>query len=240
MQNRKKILLKITGEIFFERTTKKLSASAIKDLANQIKQLESTHQFGIVVGGGNFFRGTQHGVALGMTPSVGHQVGMLATMMNGLILKDLFEQHGLSTSLFCAIPCPEVGSPISQQAIASALQKNNTLIFIGGTGNPFFTTDTNAVLRGLQIEASEIWKGTNVDGIYDTDPRKHENATLIKRVSYTDALTQNLGIMDAPAFALARQHGLSIRVFNIFTPDALITAAHNTDFGSLLEVQSKK
>lgn len=240
MHNRKKILLKVTGEIFFERTTKKLSATAINDLANQIKQLETTHQFGIVVGGGNFFRGTQHGVALGMTAPVAHQVGMLATMMNGLILKDLFEQHGLSTSLFCAISCPEVGSPISSQAIASALQKNNTLIFIGGTGNPFFTTDTNAVLRGLQIDAAQIWKGTNVDGIYDSDPRKNSNARLVKHTTYTDALTNHLGIMDAPAFALARQHELAIRVFNIFTPNALLTAAHDDNFGSLLEVQSKK
>jgi uridylate kinase len=109
-------------------------------------------------------------------------------------------------------------------------------VFTGGTGNPFFTTDTNAVLRGLQIDAAEIWKATNVDGVYDTDPRKKPAATLLKRITYIEALQKKIGIMDSTAFALAEQHNLKIRVFDIFSPDAIVRAAYEQDFGSVLEV----
>jgi uridylate kinase len=233
MDSKKRILLKLTGEIFLD-TEKKLSAAIIKPIIEQIKELSKTHNFGIVIGGGNFFRGSIQGKSLGMTASVGHQVGMLATMMNGLILKDLLEEQHLTTSLFCAIPCPEVGAAISQQSLMHALSKNNILIFTGGTGNPFFTTDTNAVLRSLQIDATQIWKGTSVDGIYDSDPRTNPDAHLLKQVTYTQALEDNLGIMDATAYALARQYKQIIRVFNIFTPNALIQAATDKNFGSII------
>ncbi len=231
---KKRILLKLTGEILFARDKSALSATKLNQVIDQIKKLASTHQFGIVVGGGNFFRGRQHGKKLGMTASVGHQVGMLATMMNGLILKDLFEQRNMHTSLFCAIPCPEIGAPTSQQAILSAMKREDMMVFTGGTGNPFFTTDTNAVLRGLQIEADEVWKGTSVDGVYDADPAKNSDAKLLREVTYKQALDMKLGIMDATAFALAGEHKQIIRVFNIFKKDALINAAKKKDFGSII------
>ncbi len=233
MTSKKRILLKLTGEIFLT-PERGLTASHINRVITQIKQLAATHQFGIVIGGGNFFRGRDQGATLGMTASVGHQAGMLATMLNGLILKDLFEQQGMATTLLCAIACPEVGESISHQAILSASLAGSTIIFTGGTGNPFFTNDTNAVIRGLQIEADEIWKGTNVDGVYDADPRKNKQATLLKKVSYQQALDQNLGIMDATAFTLAKQHKQTIRVFNIFTPGALLEAARNNQFGTTI------
>ncbi|MCX5922563.1 MAG: UMP kinase [Candidatus Dependentiae bacterium] len=234
MHTKQRILLKLTGEIFLSSDKKSLDAANINALIEQIKTLRATHQFGIVVGGGNFFRGNIQGTALGMTAPVGHQVGMLATMMNGLILKDLLEQQDMPTSLLCAISCPEVGTPISQQTIENALHKDHTLVFTGGTGNPFFTTDTNAVLRSLQINAAAIWKGTNIDGVYDANPRTVAHAQLLKKVSYADALQKRLGIMDATAFALAQQHNQTIRVFNIFTPDALLQATNNQDFGSVI------
>lgn len=235
MEAKKRILLKLTGEIFLSSDKKTLSPVSLHAIIAQIKQLAPSHQFGIVVGGGNFFRGSIQGKTMGMTPSMGHQVGMLATMMNGIILKDLLEQNDMPTSLFSAIPCPEIGSAISQQAIDNALHKNNTLIFIGGTGNPFFTTDTNAVLRGLQIRAEQIWKGTSVNGVYDADPHKVPTAQLLKTASYHDALNKQLGIMDATAFALAQQHKQCIRVFNIFSPDALIKAATDNSIGSIIQ-----
>jgi len=234
MSNTKRILLKLTGEAFLSSDDQTLSATKINSIVTQIKKLSSTHQFGIVVGGGNFFRGRIHGPMLGMTPSIAHQVGMLATMMNGLILKDLLEQQGLSTAIFSAITCPQVGSPVSQQTIDAAVGRGQTTIFTGGTGNPFFTTDTTAVLRGLQIRAQEIWKGTKVDGIYTADPKKDPSAQLLKKITYRQALDEKLGIMDSTALALAQTHDEIIRVFDIFQNNALLLADKDPSFGSTI------
>lgn len=231
---KKRILLKITGEAFLAQDGKTLSPDTLNALIAQIKELKNSHQFGIVVGGGNFFRGAKEGKQLGMTPSSAHQVGILATMLNGIILKNLLEQQEVKTTIFCAIECPTAGTPISQAGIASSLAKDNTLVFTGGTGNPFFTTDTNAVLRALQIEADEIWKGTNVSGAFNKDPNKHADAQLLKHASYNFALNNHLAIMDPPAFALAEQYKQTIRIFNIFEKDALIRASSDSAFGSTI------
>lgn len=240
MNEKKRILLKLTGEAFLSPEDQTLSAANINSIVAQIKQLSDTHQFGIVVGGGNFFRGRVHGKRLGMTPSVGHQVGMLSTMMNGLIIKDLLEQHGLTTAIFCAITCPQVGSPVAQQTIDAAVGRGQTTIFTGGTGNPFFTTDTTAVLRGLQIHADQIWKGTKVNGVYTADPTKDPHAQLLKKVTYRKALDMQLGIMDSTALALAQAHDQVIRVFDIFQDNALLKATEDASFGSTITTQSKE
>jgi len=229
---KKKILLKITGEVLAKPESKQLDPTIVIDLAQQIKELSDSHYIGIVIGGGNFFRGSRQGAELGLTPAVGHQIGMLATMMNGLIVKDLFEQVGLASSLFCAVPSPEIGAPISDQAIKSALAKNNCVIFSGGTGNPFFSTDTTGVLRGLQLDADEVWKATDVDGIYDCDPATHRDAQLLRTISYAKMLQDRIKIMDSAAIALAQQHDLKIRVFNVFEQNALLKAANDESFGS--------
>jgi uridylate kinase len=231
---RKRILLKVTGEVLLSSDKHTLDGNLLGAIAQQIKHLSATHYFGIVIGGGNFFRGSKHGKALGITPSVGHQIGMLATMMNGLIVKDVFEKNGIDSTIFCAVPASEVGRPISQQAIESALSKEQCMIFTGGTGNPFFTTDTTAVLRGLQIDAHEIWKGTNVDGIYTADPKIDPTASIISRISYQEVLNQRLRIMDATAIALAQEHSLTIRVFNIFKSQAIVHATQSNTFGSII------
>jgi len=235
MTPRKRILLKLTGEIFLSDDKKSLSPIHIATVLDQLKTLADSYQFGIVVGGGNFFRGNVHGKTLGVTPAIGHSVGMLATMMNGLLLKDLLEQRNLSARLLSAIPCPEVGIPISQQAIQHGLDKGDTLIFIGGTGNPFFTTDTNAVLRSIQISADEIWKGTGVDGLYDANPHTTDHAQFLPRATYQEVLTQELGVMDATAFTLAKEHHQTIRIFNIFAPNILIDIAQNKPIGSIIQ-----
>lgn len=232
--NKKRILLKVTGEAFLAKDGKTLCADTLNALIAQIKELKNSHQFGIVVGGGNFFRGAKEGKILGMTPSSAHQVGILATMMNGIILKNLLELHEVKTTIFCAVECPTAGTPISQAGIASSLSKDNTMIFTGGTGNPFFTTDTNAILRGLQIEAHEIWKGTNVNGVYDKDPNRHADAQLLPHVTYRFALNNHLGIMDPSSFALAEQYQQTVRIFNIFEKNALIKAAQDQSFGSTI------
>ena len=234
---KKRILLKLTGEAFLAQDGQTLSPDTLHALIAQIKELKNSHQFGIVVGGGNFFRGAKEGKQLGMTPSSAHQVGILATMLNGIILKNLLEQQDVETTIFCAIECPPAGTPISQAGIASALKKDNTLVFTGGTGNPFFTTDTNAVLRALQIEADEIWKGTNVDGVYDKDPKKHADAVQLAHTTYKTALNQHLGIMDPPSFALAEQYRQTIRIFNIFEKESLLKAYKDPSFGSTISCE---
>lgn len=235
MKLKKAILLKLTGEILKIKPDHSIDGSMLRTIAQQIQNLRANYYFGIVIGGGNFFRGNKQGFELGLSPSVGHQIGMLATMMNGLIVKEIFEQEGVRSTLFSAIPSSEIGIPISNQGIKSALERGDCAIFAGGTGNPFFTTDTTAILRGLQIEADYVWKGTNVDGIYTDDPRLFTDAHLIKRISYQEALNNNYKILDATAFVLAREHGLKIRVFNIFKNNALINASQDPNFGSIVE-----
>ncbi len=234
---KKRILLKITGTVLVDPETRTFSTAILNTIIQQLKQLSPSHQFGIVIGGGNLFRGTEHGNQLGISPSIGHQVGMLATIMNGLIIKDLIEQQGLSATHLCALVCPQIGKPITHQVIEQAIRSGQIIVFTAGTGNPFFTTDTNAVLRALQMQAGEIWKATSVDGIYNADPRKQPNAKLIKSISFEEALTKKLGILDPTAYALAQQHKKRIRIFNIFIKDALIKAAQEPQFGSTIEAK---
>ena len=232
---KKRILLKLTGTILGSNT---FESRHLVSLAQQIKRLEKQHvQFGIVIGGGNIFRGNQHGTSLNITPSIGHQVGMFATVMNGLLIHDLFSQYDVQNSLLCALDCPEIGPVISSITIENALRNQNVIIFTGGTGNPFFSTDTNAILRALQMEAAQIWKGTDVDGIYTKDPDIYPDAKLLHKLTYRHALDQNLHVMDATAFALAREYHQTVRVFNIFEEDSLIKAYENEEFGSLVYTQ---
>lgn len=231
---KKTILLKITGNAFLAKDKTTPDVKVIHSIAKQILELKDTHRFAIVTGGGNFFRGNQHGVQLKLTPSIAHQVGMLATMLNGLIIKDIFEQNNLASKMLSALPCPEISDAVSQEAIMQSIKNDYCIVFTGGTGNPFFSTDTTAVLRGLQIKANEVWKGTNVQGIYDSNPAINENAKFLDNISYKEAIDKHLGIMDATAFVLADQHKLPIRVFNIFEDNALIKASNNKNFGSLV------
>lgn len=236
MAAKKRILLKLTGEAFLSTQNHTLSPLHINTIIDQIKELSHKFQFGIVVGGGNFFRGKEHGAKMGLCQPVAHQIGILATLMNGLIIKDLLEQHALKTSLFTAITCPEMATSISQQALEYALEAGHIIIFAGGTGNPFFSTDTTAVLRGLQISAQEVWKASHIDGVYTADPRKQKNAQRLDSLTFKYALDNHLSIMDATAFTLAAENKQTIRVFSIFTDNALIQAANNKDFGSTIHV----
>ena len=227
MNKKKRILLKLTGEIFNK-------PSLVTTIIEQILALKTTHQFGIVIGGGNFFRGDIQGKQLDMDTNAAHSVGMLATIMNGLILQDSATRLNLKTSLFSAVPCPSLALPISPQTLRTALDQDDTLIFSGGIGSPFFTTDTTAVVRSLQINASALWKATHVDGIYTADPHKDTAADYIPRITFQEALDKHLAVMDRSAFVLADEHKKEIRIFNIFMHNALISAAENADFGSII------
>ncbi len=234
MNGKKRVLLKLTGNALLTSDGKNPSTDTIRAVAQQIKLLSDTHQFGIVIGGGNFFRGSVQGKELGLTPAVSHHVGMLATMMNGTIIQDIFEQNGSTTTLFTALHCPQIGESISQQAIGQALAQDCIIIFAGGTGVPFVTTDTNAVIRACQMGAREVWKATGVNGVYDADPRLVPSAQLLKTVSYADALEKNIKIVDTTALVLGQENGLTIRVFNVFEKNALLQTAKLPLFGSTI------
>ncbi|MGC2310463.1 MAG: hypothetical protein WA432_02495 [Candidatus Babeliaceae bacterium] len=237
---RKRIVLKISGEIFCEPGTRTLNKQLVLSLMQQMVDLAQTYQWSIVIGGGNFFRGAHEGSQLGLKQSMGHAVGMLATIMNGLILQDLLVQTGLKTSLFCALDGFALGKPITPQNLRHALENDDCLIFTGGIGVPYFTTDTTAVVRALQIEAHKIWKLTKVAGIFSADPHYDKNARLLKKINYTDALQNKLGFMDATALVLASEHKLIIRVFSMYEPNALIKAAQDPYFGSILSSHEGK
>lgn len=232
--NSTKILIKLSGESF-KVSSNGDTFSFISSLIAQLKTLSQTKKLGIILGGGNFFRGSIQGKQLGLPRRYAHQVGMLATLMNGTILQGLLEEAGVSTALFSAIACPSIAESLSQHAIDQALANGKCLIFAGGAGNPFFTADTAAVIRALQMGASEVWKGTKVDGIYQADPEKDPSARLLKKLSYDQLISDKLNIIDRTAATLAQEHQVRLRVFNVFKPEALLNAANDSTFGSTVE-----
>lgn len=236
MIEQKKVLLKLTGEALLPDNSGSNAHFLARSLASQIKQLQQTHHFGIVIGGGNFFRGSIQGKSLGMRPAASHYVGMLATMMNGLILQDLLYQEGVDTVLFSALDCENIGTPISPQSIIHAVDSRKTIIFSGGTGSPYFTTDTTAIVRALQMNADEVWKVTKVDGVYSADPAKDPHAHLYKRITFNEVLAQHLAIMDTTALALAQEHSMRIRVFSAFEQESLVRAGKDATFGSIITI----
>ncbi len=228
------ILIKLSGEIFSKAPSEQKEGAFAQKIISQIKELKKTFNIGIVVGAGNIFRGNQHGKQFDIKETTAHTAGMVATIINGLVLKDLLEKDGIETELFSAINCPEVACVIKQNTINKMLKQNKLLIFTGGTGNPFFTTDTNAVLRALQIGAKQVLKGTKVDGIYETDPLEDKDSKLIKKLTYKEFIEKELKVMDLTAITLAQEHKLKIKVFNLFKKEALLKAIQEIDFGSTI------
>jgi uridylate kinase len=210
--------------------------SHLNSIAEQIKRLQTSHVVGIVIGGGNIFRASREGKALGLRQQSADQAGMLATVINGIVLRDKLESAGVAVTLLSAFAVPSVAQPVQDSTIRTALDKDHCIIFVGGTGNPFFTTDTCAVLRALQINATAVWKATKVDYIYDADPEQTASCSPLKDISYQTVIDKKLGIMDSTAITLAQQHRMPIRVFNAFTPNALVNAAHDTSIGSTIHI----
>jgi uridylate kinase len=235
MHSQQRIILKLSGRIFINNATGLLESTLAESIVDQIKELSRSYQFGIVIGGGNMFRGSQQGKQLGLSPWAAHTCGMLATLINGVALRDMLTKVGVPVTLVSALSCPEVAQAISQQSVEQSLQNGDCIIFAGGTGNPYFTTDTNAVLRAIEMGATEVWKGTSVAGVYDSDPKHNSKATLLKTVTYTQAITNNLGIMDSTAFTLAKEHDLTIRVFDIFEHNALKAVSQDSKFGTIIQ-----
>ena len=192
-------------------------------------------EIGVVIGGGNIFRGMS-GVATGMDRATADYMGMLATVMNGMALSDAMRQAGLGARVQSALNVEQVVEPYIRGKAIRYLEEGKVVIFAAGTGNPFFTTDTAAALRGAEIGAEIVLKATKVDGIYTADPKKDVAATRFARISFDEVMQRNLAVMDATAFALCRDQKLPINVFSIFKSGALLRVVMGEDEGTLVHV----
>ncbi len=217
MSKYKRILLKLSGESLMGDKSYGIDPNKVEEFVKEIKPLfDDGIELGIVIGGGNIFRGLSKAGKM-MDRTQGDFMGMLATVINGMALQSVFHKHGIPAEILSGIQVEKIAEAVSPLKAKKLLAGKNIVIFSGGTGNPFFTTDTGAVLRALEINADAIFKGTRVDGIYDKDPEKYKDAVKYKRLSYDEALQKDLKIMDATAFALARDNNLPIIVFDMNT-----------------------
>ena len=212
----KKVLLKLSGEALQGKETFGISLEILDSISQEIKEvLELDVQIAIVIGGGNIFRGIA-AAAAGMDRSTADYMGMLATVINALALQDSLERKGVVTRVQTALEIKQVAESYIRRRAIRHLEKGRVVIFAGGTGNPFFTTDTAATLRALEIGAEVILKATKVDGVYDKDPIKYEHALKFEHLSYMDVLKKELKVMDATAISLCMQGNIPIIVFNFF------------------------
>ncbi|GAB2691066.1 MAG: UMP kinase [Aliiglaciecola sp.] len=233
----RRILLKLSGEALMGDEGFGIDAKVLDRMAQEIKELvEMGVQVGLVIGGGNLFRG--EGLAkAGMNRVVGDHMGMLATVMNGLAMRDALHRAFVNARLMSAIPLNGVCDAYNWTEAISLLKSGRVVIFSAGTGNPFFTTDSAACLRGIEIEADAVLKGTKVDGVYNDDPVTNPEAVLLKNVSYQEVLEKELKVMDLAAFTLARDHSLPIRVYNMNKPGVLRRVVLGEDEGTTISHQ---
>jgi len=211
----KRILLKLSGEALLGKQSTGVDPDVANYIADEIKSLSDLRiQIGIVIGGGNIFRGIGAS-AKGMDRTTADYMGILATVINSLALQSALEMHGLPTRVQSSIEMREIAEPFIQRKAVRHLEKGRIVIFAGGTGNPYFSTDTAAALRAMEIRADVIMKATKVDGVYDADPVKNKSAVMFKKISYIDVLTKNLKVMDSTAISLCRDNSLPIVVFNL-------------------------
>jgi uridylate kinase len=230
----RRILLKLSGEALMGDEGFGIDPKVLERMAQEIKEIvELGVEVGLVIGGGNLFRG--EGLAkAGMNRVVGDHMGMLATVMNGLAMRDALHRAFVNARLMSAIPLNGVCDNYNWAEAISLLKSGRVVIFSAGTGNPFFTTDSAACLRGIEIEADAVLKGTKVDGVYDDDPAKNPEAKLYKVLSYAEVLEKELKVMDLAAFTLARDHNVPIRVFNMNTPGCMRAVVMGENVGTLI------
>lgn len=231
----KRILLKLSGEALKGSEGFGIDECMLDRLAQEVKELVNLGiQVGIVIGGGNIFRGAGLEKA-GMNRIIGDQMGMLATVMNSLAMSDSLRRFHMKTSVMSAIPINGICDDHNWVKAINLLQKSYVVIFATGTGNAFFTTDSAACLRGLEIKADAVLKGTKVDGVFTADPDRNSSAVMYEQLTYTEVLDNKLEVMDLSAFTLARDHELSIRIFNITKPGALLRVVIGEKEGTLVK-----
>jgi len=230
-----RILLKLSGEVMAGEGSFGIDAGRVAALAAEVAEVAHTGvQIGLVVGGGNFFRGVA-AAAQNMDRVAADHMGMLATVLNGLALQDALEKQGIPTRLMTAIEMHEVAEPYIRRRAIRHLEKGRIVIFAAGTSNPYFSTDTAATLRGLEIRAEVVAKATRVDGVYDKDPLQHSDAVRFTEISYSDVLTKNLKVMDASAVAMCRDNRLPIVVFNLNVRGNIMRMATGEPIGTLID-----
>jgi uridylate kinase len=210
----RRVVIKLSGEALFEGGTS-MDTSTLKGTATELGEVHATGvQIGIVVGGGNIFRGLR-GASEGMDRAQSDYMGMLATVINSLALQDALERAGVPTRVMTAIEIKQVAEPYIRRRAMRHLERKNIVIFAAGTGNPYFSTDTAAALRAMEIKAEVVFKGTKVDGIYDADPLKNPGAKKFASLTYLDVLRKDLKVMDATAISLCKDNRLPIIVYNL-------------------------
>jgi uridylate kinase len=230
----KRVLLKISGEALMGNQGYGISPEILRVVAAEIADTAKLGvQIAVVVGGGNIWRGAQQGS--GMDRASADYVGMLATVMNAVSLQSAIEKAGVTTRVQTAIPISQIAEPYIRRRAMRHLEKDRVVIFGAGTGNPFFTTDTAAALRAIEISADVLLMAKNIDGVYDKDPRKHSDARRYANVTFNDALQRDLRVMDATAFALCRDNELSIAVFDLATPGNIQRVVCGEPIGTIVK-----
>jgi uridylate kinase len=230
----KRIVVKLSGESLQGSQGYGIHAETVHSIAHELKEVRGLGvDVAIVVGGGNIFRGTRQ-KSLAIERATADYMGMLATVINGLALQDALEKQGCFTRLMSAVEMQRVAEPFIRRRATRHLEKGRVVIFAAGTGNPYFSTDTAAALRAMEIKAQVILKATRVDGIYDADPEKVPGAKMFERLTYMDVLTQGLGVMDSTAISLCKDNKLPIIVFNLNVPGNIRRVVMGEKVGSLV------
>ncbi|WP_420600077.1 UMP kinase [Neptuniibacter sp.] len=231
----KRILLKLSGEALMGEESFGIDSNVLNRMALEIGQLVGIGvQVGMVIGGGNLFRGAALNAA-GLDRVTGDHMGMLATVMNALAMRDALERSNINTRVMSAIPMSGVVDHYDRRNAMRYLNQGDVVIFAAGTGNPFFTTDSAACLRGIEIDADVVLKATKVDGVYTADPVKDPTARRYRHLSYDEVLEQQLGVMDLTAICLTRDHNMPVRVFNMNKSGALASLVVGSDEGTLID-----
>ncbi|MGD8606357.1 MAG: UMP kinase [Myxococcales bacterium] len=233
-----RVLLKLSGEALSGGSTgESIDPPTLKAISEELAEVHASGcQIGIVIGGGNIFRGLK-GSASGMDRTAADHMGMLATVINGIALQDGLEKAGVHTRVMSALEVRAVCEPYIRRRAVRHLEKGRVVIFVAGTGNPYFSTDTAAALRAMEIHANALCKATKVDGIYDKDPSKYSDAKMIRRLSYDQFLMERVGVMDATAVALCRDNDLPIRVFKLGQSGNIKRVVMGEDVGSLVTAE---
>ncbi len=230
----KRIVLKLSGEVLRGKGSEAIDAAVLERVCTQVKEIHDLGvQVCVVIGGGNIFRGLQ-GERRGVDRTTGDYMGMLATVINGLAIMDCLEKMGVTTRVQSAIPMNQVAEPFILRRAMRHLEKGRVVIFVAGTGNPYFSTDTTAALRASELNADVIFKATKVDGIYDKDPKKYPDAVKYEEITFIDALRQRLNVMDSTAFSLCLDNNVPILVFDLNDPHAILRAVNGEKVGTLV------
>jgi len=235
----KRVLLKLSGEVLMGDTSYGIDPETISRLAAELIEVrKSGVELAIVIGGGNIFRGMM-GTASGMDRASADYMGMMATVMNAIALQDAIERHGEPVRVVSALHVREIAEPYIRRRAVRHLEKGRIIIFAAGTGNPYFTTDTAATLRAMEIQADVVLKGTKVDGVYTSDPMRDPEAMRYETLTFTEALNRQLGVMDATAMSLCRDNQMPIIVFDVTAQGQMLKAVSGESVGTLVWEEEK-